>query len=562
MSLLPLIGCSRSEEVVAGCFDSAECGPGEVCDPTSGQCLATSSQTPTIEIAPPNQNNQGLVVQEILKPTRGSDGRLTIRLRTGVSVEGTVYDSYATNKLIPARIVAWRDSLIKGRPKVQTETSTAIGKRDNNKDGFTLWLNKGHKFTFLVYPLPPHDYNYPPLVSPGVLVNDHMKLSFALDGADRAVVVKGKVAAITGKPLDPTVTIANYGKGLSTALRVRAFEAGGLRLSTVGKSDPNTGEFSIKVPGGDLTSYIIKVESAENSVPMPTLECSKIVLGIASSQQQNPQPTQKLEDPILLPAFLFPKLYTIKVQDKSGVAVLGANVTFSTELKVLGGNKAFDSCKATYQRSGFTDATGKVDLLLMPGSSTANQEYTVAIRSPTSSEAASRYLPKLEVGPNSGALAPIVLEERKKVQGTIFDKDNQPVSGVLVEANGVSSSATKVPVSSASAIADDQGSFTIYVDPGVYNLELHPPQSSGLPSFGKTVKVDNHIVGTEFQVPLPRLVLGQVTSWDGKNALPQATVRVYDLVPKTQNPVTHTATLRASSVTDVQGLFNLVLADK
>jgi hypothetical protein len=564
ISVVALASCSSSNEVAVGCFESGECGPGEVCDPTSKQCIPTSSQTPAVEVSPPNQNNQGLVVQEILKPTRGSDGRLNIKLQRGISVEGLVYDSNNTQKLIPARIVARRNSLIKGRPTIQTETSTEIGKRDNNREGYTLWLSKGHNYTFLVYPLPPYDYDYPPHVPPKTLkIDDHMKLNFALDGADRAVVVKGKVVGYGNSKLPTTVKIAGFKEEFSTVLRIRAFASDGLRTSTIGKTAPITGDFSFKVPGGTPGYYNIKVESAVDSVPMPTLECSKITLGIASSQQQNPQPTQTIVSPIIMPAFVYPKPYTVKVQDKDGKPVLGANVTFATELKVLGQNKVFDSCKATYERSSLTDATGKVELLLLPGTDTGNQEYTVSVRSPTSSHAASRYIPKYEVGPNAGSLAAIALEERHELKGQIYDKDNAVVTKVLVEANGIASNTTKVPVTSTSAISDDAGLFTIYVDPGVYNLALRPPESSGLPTFGKTIKVEQKIEGTsQFQVPLPSLVLGKVTTWDGKNALPQAMVRVYDLVPKTENPVTHTAALRASSVTDAQGLFNLVLADK
>jgi len=526
-------------------------------------CLPTSSETPAVEIAPPNQNNQGLVIQEILKPTRGADGQLIVKLDQGVSLKGKVYASDDATKLIPARIVAYRDSLIAGRPRVQIETSTEFGKRDTGKEGFVLWLNKRHTYTFLVYPLTPYDYDYPPHVET-LEVNDHLDKDFVFDGPDRAVIVKGRVLDYTGKALVSKVDISGYKKDISTVMRIRAFETGGLDQSTVSKTDPKSGEFAIKVPAANPGSYTIKVDSAVDSVPLPTLECSKIILGIASSQQQNPQPTQVIDGPILLPSFLFPKLYKVKVTDADGGPVLGATVTFAAELKVLGTNKAFDSCKATYERSGLTDATGTVELLLMPGGNDANQNYDVTVRSPASSQSASRWVPALEVGPNAGTLAPIVLAPRHKLAARVVGSDQRPVAGVLIEASGIisSTSASKLPVTSASAISNDQGDFEIHMDPGTYNLELRPPQGSGLPSFGKTIKVEQSMVGTtDFVVPAARVLPGRVTSWDGKTLKPlsQAMVRIYDLVPKSQHPVTHTATLRASSITDGQGQFSLIV---
>lgn len=561
--LLMVAGCSRSSnEAGISCSSSDQCGPGQVCDTFTGQCLEHVKAAPGLEVWPPAQNNQGWVVQEFPEPLLAPDGHLIVRLNTGVSIEGRVYASHDRDQLVHARIIAWRDSLLEGRPRVQVETATDT-KRDGPKDSFLLWLNQGHRYNVYVSPLPPYDTEYPPLVVTDLEVGDHMRHDFVLDGDDRAVQVRGRILDANGNALNAQNSIVTdaSGKVLDSSMRVRAFEMGGLKQSTTATSDPETGEFSFKVPSG-VASYSIKVETSQGSIPIPTLECTKMVLGIASpSEVPDTPPTQTIGD-IRLPSFAYPKLYTATVQGNDGSPVEGASVTFALEIDQPK-NEGFDQCKVRFERSGITDASGKVELLLLPGSSMGNKIYSVTVQSPSKSRFASRLLNRFEVGPNAGFLASIMLTPRYHLSGQVVNKaDGQPVAGVVIEAQGIVPTGTNLtlPVSDASATTEQQGIFDLYVDPGIYNLNLNPPQDSGLPNFGMIAKVEGDLEGKIFEIPQAKILPGKVIDPTGKS-LSFAKVNVYELMPQPDNPSNQKATLRASSITDENGTFNLILPE-
>jgi len=553
-------GCTDLGAAGGSC--PASCGPGEVCDPSTGQCLPVVKATPALEVVPPTGNNRGWVVQEFPKPPVGPDGRIAIKLQPAISLEGGVYASHDLTKVVPAQVIAWRASDLEGMPTVQSEATTG-SRRDasdpNSTDNYLLWLSPGHTYSFYVTPLPPYDAEYPPLVVPAFKLTEHLKKDFVLDGKDRAVLVEGQVVDSTGAAFFSPTTLENEkGVTLDFKVQVRAYETEGGRKSTLGITDPEKGAFSFAVPAG-VSTYTIKVETAAGGVPIPKLECSSIVLGLASQSQQ-------------AASFQIPKLYTVNVRGKDGTKqgapVKGAAVTFATSDLVVASNDGFDSCSASYSRTGYTDANGKVDLLLLPGSNNANQEYSVTVVGPPTSPFASQWIKSCEVGPpvdslKGGTLADIVLEPRHEVSGTVVREDtNEPVAGVTIEARGVAtgSSTAKVPTTTASATTDAEGHYQLFVDPGFYNLDLRPPQDSGLPSVGMTTKIEADVVGKVFSIPLPKVVAGRVLDPDG-NPLPSAKVQMYELVPEIEKPLTHKATLRSSAVTDADGAFGLLVAE-
>jgi hypothetical protein len=570
---LVVVACDEAAPDPLSC-DTA-CEPGEVCDPNTGRCMPQSQSTPTLEVLPPVGNTQGWVAQEFPKPVHDAAGKVNLQLRPAVSVQGGVYASHDLNTIVPAQIIAWRDSEIEGRPKVQVEGMTGAGKRDTQKETYVMWLSSGHSFTFFINPLPPYDTKFPPLYVPPIKVNDHLKKNFILDGDDRAVVVKGKVVNKNGETLVADNLFNEKGVKLAPSVRVRAFESDGERRSTIGITDSSTGAFSIKVPTG-VSTYNIRVESAgvlpnlnqaagqdaTEGMPIPTLECKGIVLGLAPSQHPGEPPTQDINE-IRLPSFRIPQILHMMVRGRDGTPVKGAAVTFRTEVKALAPNKHFEQCSATYSRTSYSDASGKVSLLLLPGSSTASQVYEVTVISPPTSAYASQWF-ETPVGPAGGTREDIVLEPRYRLSGTVTRRDTGAlVTGVTIEARGVASgsSTEKIPATTATATTDKDGAYELHVDPGIYNLELSPPQSSGLPSLGITAKrIDADVVGKEFVIPSPKVLLGTVLDPSGK-PLSSAQVQMFELVPKTEKPLTQSATLRASSVTNADGLFGLLLAN-
>jgi len=573
--LLALIaGCGTTNVVSPSACAGQVCGPSEVCDPGTGLCLDQALASPALEVLPPSGNNQGWVAQEFPRPGVGQEGKINLKLEAAVSIEGGVYASDDPTKIIPAQVIAWRESKLEGRPKVQFEASTG-GKRDGGKETFVLWVNKGATYSLFVTPLPPYDADYPPLVVPSLQVTDHLKKPFMLDGADRAVLIKGQVTDYIGLPLNIKKPLYKNEKNvlLSASVRIRAFESDGLRRSTIGTTDPVTGAFSFKVPAG-VATYDIRVESAgvlskvsqdpkdpnEEGMPIPTLECKQIVLGLATSQG-DAQPEQDIGK-IQLPSFRFPEKFYFNVKGKDGTPVKGAAVTFTTEIKPLAANGNFASCSAVYTRTVYSDATGKVEILLLPASITT-LAYAVTVVSPSDSPFASQWIKELEVGPSGGTLPAIELDRRYELSGQVVRKDTgEPVAGVTLQARGVSpgTDTAKVPVTTVSTTTDDEGKYQLFVDPGIHNLDLRPPQDSGLPSLGRTaIKFEGDVSWYVFKIPTPQVLLGMVRD-PGGSPLPLATVQMYELVPEIEKPLTNKATLRTSSVTDGAGEFGLLIA--
>jgi hypothetical protein len=541
-------GCSANTPAGGRCSLDGDCASG-VCSAATGECLPITHKAPGLEVWPPSQNNQGWVVQEFPKGTLKPNGEVHVQLAAGVSLEGQVYasdlDAAGGKKLIPARIVVWRDSKLEGRPPVQVETTVTPSQREGKTQGqttYVLWLARG-TYTAYVVPLEPYDALYPPVVVNGIKVEDHLKQDFVLDGDDRAVDVTGRVVDAAGKPLVRDKT--------AVPVRVRAFRPGGLGYSTLGSADAS-GAFTFKVPAG-VESYTVRVERAPDGEPIPTMECTGRVLGIMGADQK-----QAIGD-LTLPPFRFAEPYAVKVVGVDDLPVAQATVTFTTALAVSAPN-GYKECSASFTQSGITDAEGKVTLKLLPGDA-KNRSYSVTVVSPASSPHASQWLASVEVGPQGGALQAFVLDRRYVLRGRVEMAGAQPVPGAMIEAGAIASgeALSALPPSKASATTDATGAFELHVDPGVYNIDIRPPVDLALPAFGLTAKsIQGNLDGVLFTVPEAKALRGRILDPSGRE-LPSAQVKVYDLVPELEKPLKHKAVLRGSSVTDPTGSFALLL---
>jgi len=558
-SVLVLGGCAESPnpDSPGSCRSDSECGGG-ICNTQVKVCMPAASAAPALEVWPPAGNNQGWVVQEFPNVKLGDDGELLVPLQPGVTVQGSVYVSDGSLKsqrlLVPARIVAYRDSLLPNRPKVQFETSQVVAKRDAPQ-GYVLWVNRGHSYTFYVAPKEPHDKMYPPLVKTDVRVDNHTPLDFALEGDDRAVTVSGRIFIYPTQALPSGLTV-----------RVRAYRPGGLEQSTVAETDAD-GKFTFKVPGGVLP-YTIRVETApglpeQPARPIPTMECTGRVLGLV----QTDNPSQDLGN-LMLPVFAPPeKPFTVAVKSKDGDPVPNATVTFTCPVPVAASqNIGYDSCAATYSQSGITDAEGRSQLLLLAAEGKQNRTYSVTVVTPPESRFASRLIQKLEVGPSPGVLQTIELDRRHRIAGTVVSSTGKLVPGAVIEAQGIGAAATNdvegLPPGAATANSNQQGAFELFMDPGVYNIDVRPADGSGLPSVCMTAKLINSAFeGLRLTLPEPHVLRGRVVA-TGSQAVevPNAQVNVYEQVPDLGWPVvTLRADLRARSVTDGTGAFYLLL---
>jgi len=157
-------------------------------------------------------------------------------------------------------------------------------------------------------------------------------------------------------------------------------------------------------------------------------------------------------------------------------------------------------------------------------------------------------------------LQDIVLERRYQVSGRVLGADKLPVKGAAVEAQPIISidAVDALPGSSAATTSGKDGAYELYVDPGIYNIEVRPPQESLLPSSVLSAAPIRGDTALDLNVPEPRVLQGTVEDPLGQ-PLASAQVMAYDLVPGTQQPITHRAALRAQAITDSRGTFSLVL---
>ncbi len=557
------------------CASDQDCSHGSLCVTNTATCTSVVTDVPDLEVLPPNDNNQGWVVTEYKAPGLNATGKLKLRLAQAISLEGKVYASDSKGKVVPARITAWRNSLLPGRPQVQVTTTTNQGNQDPRRveGSYLLWLTKGQAYTFLVSPIDPYDKDYPPLVVKGLKLNDHLKRNFVLEGKDRTVMVTGKVLDATGKelpdkelvdpniPEDPKDKEANK---LRAKVSVRAYQTGGLHQSTPGTTVPKTGAFSFQVPAGGTMptgglTYTLRVESVSGGLPIPSVTCEKLFLGLYLGKS----PEQVLGD-LRLPAFRLPKFYTIKVNGKDGTAagkpVAGAKVKFSMAFSKVPSSLGYTDCTATYERTGITKSDGTVLLPLIPGTGTKNQQYTVTITSPSKSPFAGKVMKAVQVGPNAGVLAALELAPRFKLTGRVVTASKMAVAGALVEAKGIApqaGAAAASPTASTSTTTDAEGAFSLAVEAGRYNFHVQPPQGKGWPAFTiQSKSISGDLNGVMFQVPAAQVLAGEVEDPSGR-VLNSAKVSVFELVHDTDQ--TKRAELRASDITDKAGTFSLLL---
>lgn len=560
LSAMLVCACSAEPGQVP-CTADEDCPSGTLCASAVARCVPAADHVPAVEVWPPNQNDQGWVAQEFPSPTVDQDGRLKLVMQASISLQGQVVASDAPSTALPAHITAWRDSLISGRPRVQTETATMTRAASGQKsDGFLFWLSRGHTYSFYVAPDEPYQAVYPPQLITGLKLQDHMKRDFVLEGKDRTVLVRGRLLGAGGQPLahdaDPTKIAANAGYA---SVGVRAQEESGLLMSTTAITDAKTGEFQFRVPpGGTVPTggrlYTLKVESTSTGMLIPVMTCKDIFLGLYSGKDNS----QNLGD-LRLPSFSPAETFSQNIRGKDGSPVVGAVVKYSTSLGTVVQSGGFSTCTAAFERTAITNAEGKVSVQLLPGTS-KNLIYSITITSPSGSPYASLWVPQEEVG-KGGQMRDLWLEPRIRLRGKVLGTASEAVVGAVVEAQGIAieSAPSNFPQLKTTATTDVGGVFSLYLEPGSFNLIVRPPQGLGLPSFAITKKqIPSSLDGVVFQVPSPEAVAGMVVDSAGK-ALGSAKVEVYDLVNATDQ--THRADLRASAVTGGTGRFLLLLPD-
>ncbi|MCC6752342.1 MAG: carboxypeptidase regulatory-like domain-containing protein [Deltaproteobacteria bacterium] len=562
------------------CAWDGECEASQLCNLQTARCIERARRAVSLEVLPPSGNKQGWVQQEYPSVRRENDGRLLLKLDETVSIQGKVYASDQPSWGVPARILAWRESLLTGRPRVQLESAAVDGKAEEAA-GFVVWVGLGQTHTFYVSPSEPFAASYPPAPQGSIRATDHVQRDFVLDGGDRSTLVTGKVLSSNGAPLPFSVQVRAH----APATWLRSTVGLTCSLDTPERCDggkfqsEQAGEFAFRIPAG-IHPYVLRVENVALSAArledlekragsrplpfVPTLECQTRVLGLLEPIPDG-KPRHRLGDSLRLPPFAFARFYRISVVGDDGRPVTGARVRMSTTLTAKAG-AGFEGCTAHFERTGTTGAEGKVNLPLLPGDA-KERTYQVLVTPPADSAYASRVIASFGVGATGGEVAtPITLGRRHVVSGRVVGPDGKGVAGAAVEAVGMAlarSAPLSPPPTTSAAVTSDDGSFTLHADSGSYNVLLTPPAGSGLAaSTMVSLQVAGGLEGLLFELPPPVGIVGRLEDAKGKPA-GGFMVRAFDLLPDALGPAGIPASFRAvaqaAAVTDANGEFRLLL---
>jgi hypothetical protein len=155
---------------------------------------------------------------------------------------------------------------------------------------------------------------------------------------------------------------------------------------------------------------------------------------------------------------------------------------------------------------------------------------------------------------------PIALDVARNVRGLAKVADNRPLAAATIEAIPTQcavspSDATCMPRPSQT-ITNTDGSYSIFLDPGVYVLRARPAEGSALPWVYQTLSVSGSAAvtgGPDLIVQAP-VYAGLILQDPGCNPIVEGLVRVYE------TPATGAAIEIGEALTDSTGHYDMYLA--
>jgi len=583
--------------VIAGCLPDVsgqslppECHVDSDC-PVSGQVcdesLCWGDPPPgnyAALVGPPQSNRGDLVVTEIPELSIPQDGGFgDLILQAPVHIGGRVhlgcnafdFAGCDANAAVAASITVIRPSRIQGGPQyVDSTTSDATA---TTGDTFSVSVPRlalsDTPYTMTITP----DETIPVVDGGPSAAELAPPLTIQVDATDDitgldVTLGQGALRAVSGRITDAT------GAGV-TGVRVSAlgrFEALQPleRVSTVAVTDGN-GYYTIFI--AEAAYPIVDIVGHPQDKPGMTLRLRDVAAD---------QPAQSVAE-LRIPAAGKPISVTLPVTGHSGAGVAtpvaGATVDVTTELV----DTSHPLQTTTFEVTTSTDAHGNATLGLIPASGVALREYDVRINPAPTSEFASVYAKKIEVGTTGGVLGAIDLPHRVAITGSLVDADGVPAEGVTVTAQlslrlGLTlDTQTQALLSSLqppTTATKPDGSYFVWVDPDLagtaasYDLECVPPAGSRSPRWtfhDVTLAKDKDTtpMGTQ-GLPRGRHVRGRVVDEYG-TAVSGSEVRLYEVVldpslcmaSNLPSSCVLPAVLRSVDRSDDQGIVRLVLPD-
>jgi Carboxypeptidase regulatory-like domain len=509
---------------------------------TTTACVPALSTPLTwdVELAPPGSSSATFTQ---LTDVDLATAPLTLTASSPSSVAATF--AVPTNATAPssANVVLTVPSSIPGRPDptFQAPVVTATGLTATVTVPAPL-IRAAATATMALIPLPPADQQSPPY-SFSVTLASTVQVSLPTDNLS----ISGAL----------TTAIAAAPKSTFVA---QAFQ-NGAQVSNAPLTAPSTGSTS-----GALFQLLLPSAVAANGAPLTiqlTPQSSLTDPWFVSAPIAPPFPA--MLPTIMLPAYLTPSQFNVIVYGPEGMTnpVTGALVQAQA---LIGASTGGTSGSADFARSALTDATGTASLSLLPPSAHSMIDYDVAVIPPANSAYATQCLSPATANPSTVTLATIMLPLRAVMTGTVTDNHGYPVANVNVTATpGPTATCGSTPPSAGSTTTGADGTFSLPLDPGTYQLDYDPPSGAAAPRLTEptlfSVAAGAEIPQHDVSLPAGGLVVGTAVAQD-LTPLPSTTVRLYE--PRCSGsdctgPMRTPPWLRGQTVTDANGQFRVVV---
>jgi hypothetical protein len=537
-----MLACAANKTPATSTGNCDRCKSQEVC--VTGICIPRMPVPSTwaTEISPSAEDAPNAVTE--LLTVSGMNPVLTCDSATAVTVKMT----YAATKPQPknAGIVITLAPLIPGRPDMTFQAQATPDETGALKATVSVPMTASKRGMATIGMMPfPNDRTSPPRTFTATLAPS---LSFDVRANDD-IPLRGRLIDAGDQPLDATFVARAYQDGAVVSDSVEVGKNVGSKDGIFILSIPVLASLApievVLLPQTDGQPYFVSAPRLPSSNVYANLDV-KLPTYISSPAQFSVDVRGERSDGPPVPGALVRALTTLEPTEPAGVGT------------------------TTFVRDAITDAQGRAVLPLLPGSAARLLTYQLAVVPP----AAEKYATSCSTtrvssgGGSQGSAANLQtppLPPRLKFTGKLLDEGGAPVTGVVVTATPDPSppaacSGARSPMSAASTLED--GSFTLYLDAGTYQIDYDPPGRSPIPRLTEMDVAIDADVTRDVRLPAARVSAGRVRAADGVTWLANATVRFFEPRCKEADcsgPDRKAPWLRGIGQTDEDGAFRIVV---
>jgi hypothetical protein len=506
---LATVACTSTPNGQAACDNDSMCNGG-VC--MMGKCLPRGGErTVAIDILP---KLNSLSTRTSLPRVTLSTEPLDLTADERAVIKGTVTDAP------DARVVLTVTSPIPGQSDLRLETlltnsqfELGIGRMLLSSTG-TLWLTP----TAPAVDQPPTRFQ--------TMLNSTLGLAFP---------TTSEMTPVRGTLLD-SLDVPQKG------YTVRAFAEQRV-VSNTDTTGPG-GDFQLLIAPGSLPDSPLDSVTLEFAPP-EGVDAPRFV-----TKRIDPRGNSMYQPTVFhLPAFGTPAPLRFRVQanpsstsadagTQTPIALSDVSIRFRTQLL---DNK--DEGTGIFEREVQT-VSGEVEVDLIPGTAAADRKYEVAIVPPPGSGYAALCVAEhsVTVVGNGGGQVPysttFTLEPQVYLTGTVVGSDGKPAGNVNVKATYIQGNTRCTSVTrslTASSVTNADGSYMLSLDPGMYRLDVEPPEGAPWPrqteDGERAIAIGSGSGLTKHDIKLPpgEVVIGHVRGAD-TIGLDGATIKIFEVV--------------------------------